>query len=232
MNLTSPLSDEEYEDLNDFLMSDATGEDSMDISMLDGFLTAIVSGPKMIPPSQWLPLVWGQDSMRWKTPAQAEHYLSMIMRQMNTIIDVLQNDPEEFVALTYTREDNGQTIDIIDDWCAGYVMGMNLDREAWENLLNSPDDCSLLTTILLYGTEVGAQQQIDDPSLADKHTEFVTMLNESIPAIYEYWAATRKDAAKQKTVRHKQEPAGRNDPCPCGSGKKFKKCCGGSPTLH
>lgn len=232
MNLTSPLSDEEYEDLNDFLMSDATGEDSMDISMLDGFLTAIVSGPKMIPPSQWLPLVWGQDSMRWKTPVQAEHYLSMIMRQMNTIIDVLQNDPEEFVALTYTREDNGQTIDIIDDWCAGYVMGMNLDREAWENLLNSPDDCSLLTTILLYGTEVGAQQQIDDPSLADKHTEFVAMLNESIPAIYEYWAAARKDAAKQKTVRHKQEPAGRNDPCPCGSGKKFKKCCGGSPTLH
>lgn len=24
-------------------------------------------------------------------------------------------------------------------------------------------------------------------------------------------------------------PAGRNDPCPCGSGKKFKKCCGGKP---
>ncbi|HSF23252.1 MAG TPA: SEC-C metal-binding domain-containing protein, partial [Blastocatellia bacterium] len=27
--------------------------------------------------------------------------------------------------------------------------------------------------------------------------------------------------------------AGRNDPCPCGSGKKFKKCCGaGQPPLH
>lgn len=232
MNLTSPLSDDEYEDLNEFLMSDATGEESMDISMLDGFLTAIVSGPKMIPPSQWLPLVWGKTTMRWKTPAQAEYYMSMIMRQMNTIIDVLQNDPEEFVALTYTREHEGQTIDIIDDWCSGYVMGMNLDKTAWEALLNAEDERHLLTTILLYGTEVGAQQQLDDPSLAEKHSEFVELLNKSIPAIYEYWANARKVAAQQKTVRHEQEPAGRNDPCPCGSGKKFKKCCGNTPTLH
>ena len=25
---------------------------------------------------------------------------------------------------------------------------------------------------------------------------------------------------------HKLPKVGRNDPCPCGSGKKFKKCCG------
>ncbi len=28
-----------------------------------------------------------------------------------------------------------------------------------------------------------------------------------------------------KTVHHQVERVGRNDPCPCGSGKKFKKCC-------
>ncbi|HWM87869.1 MAG TPA: preprotein translocase subunit SecA [Kofleriaceae bacterium] len=33
-------------------------------------------------------------------------------------------------------------------------------------------------------------------------------------------------AAKQKTVRRDQPKVGRNDPCPCGSGKKFKKCHG------
>jgi preprotein translocase subunit SecA len=30
------------------------------------------------------------------------------------------------------------------------------------------------------------------------------------------------------TVRRAQEKVGRNDPCPCGSGKKYKKCCGAS----
>ena len=31
-----------------------------------------------------------------------------------------------------------------------------------------------------------------------------------------------------RTVRHEGPKVGRNDPCPCGSGKKFKKCCGGA----
>lgn len=34
-----------------------------------------------------------------------------------------------------------------------------------------------------------------------------------------------KDHKKSKTVVKDKEP-GRNDPCPCGSGKKYKKCCG------
>jgi SEC-C motif domain protein len=31
---------------------------------------------------------------------------------------------------------------------------------------------------------------------------------------------------KPKTVKHEVQPPGRNDPCSCGSGKKYKKCCG------
>lgn len=33
------------------------------------------------------------------------------------------------------------------------------------------------------------------------------------------------DVYKQKPIRHDEPQTGRNDPCPCGSGKKFKKCC-------
>ncbi len=32
--------------------------------------------------------------------------------------------------------------------------------------------------------------------------------------------------AKVQTVKRTGEKVGRNDPCPCGSGKKYKKCCG------
>ncbi len=34
------------------------------------------------------------------------------------------------------------------------------------------------------------------------------------------------DAPKVQTVVHEGPKIGRNDPCPCGSGKKYKKCCG------
>ena len=33
-------------------------------------------------------------------------------------------------------------------------------------------------------------------------------------------------ASKTKTVVRKEKKVGRNDPCPCGSGKKYKNCCG------
>ncbi|MBL9122991.1 MAG: SEC-C domain-containing protein, partial [Planctomycetaceae bacterium] len=34
-----------------------------------------------------------------------------------------------------------------------------------------------------------------------------------------------------QTVRNQGPRVGRNDPCPCGSGKKFKKCCGKAPPI-
>src|SRR5262249_32970627 len=41
-------------------------------------------------------------------------------------------------------------------------------------------------------------------------------------------AAAGAPAEKQQTVRRAEPKVGRNDPCPCGSGKKYKKCHGQS----
>ena len=40
------------------------------------------------------------------------------------------------------------------------------------------------------------------------------------------WVYVGQVAPKGQTVRREEPKVGRNDPCPCGSGKKFKKCCG------
>jgi len=38
--------------------------------------------------------------------------------------------------------------------------------------------------------------------------------------------APQGEAAVAKTIKLEKPKVGRNDPCPCGSGKKYKKCCG------
>ncbi|MGA9753429.1 MAG: preprotein translocase subunit SecA [Acidobacteriota bacterium] len=43
---------------------------------------------------------------------------------------------------------------------------------------------------------------------------------------YSYSAPEKEEKKPGKTVVRKDKKVGRNDPCPCGSGKKFKKCCG------
>ncbi|XBO30381.1 SEC-C metal-binding domain-containing protein [Paraburkholderia fungorum] len=57
----------------------------------------------------------------------------------------------------------------------------------------------------------------------------------SIAAIYRFWLPYRQAVHEQKltaTIQRTEPKVGRNDPCPCGSGKKFKKCCGAAAELH
>jgi hypothetical protein len=88
-----PLDDDELDRLDRFLLERITenewqeGKDEgvFDISMLDGLLTAVVSGPITVPPSRWLPAVWGDFEPVWKSMADAECVLTLLMRHMNSI---------------------------------------------------------------------------------------------------------------------------------------------------
>lgn len=58
-DLASPLSQEEFDELDEFLISDLTSEETLTIMGLDGYLTAMAIGPTTVAPSYWLPGVWG-----------------------------------------------------------------------------------------------------------------------------------------------------------------------------
>lgn len=227
-DLNVPLSDTELDELDQFLMSDATREESMDIAMLDGFLTALAIGPNTLPPSRWMPVIWGGE-MTWESEAQAKRMMSLVFRHANDILFTLRGYPDDFEPLLYEREHEGKKIPIIDEWCTGFVRGMALDEEAWRPLLDSEEGGEMLFPIMLYGTEVGWEQLRDDPALENRHEEFAASLGDSVIAIMDWWLPTRK---AKSTLRREEPKVGRNDPCPCGSGKKFKQCCGGPKTLH
>lgn len=53
-----PLSAKEIEQLDRFLLADDDLEATMDVSTLDGFLCAVLSGPMLIMPSEWMRWVW------------------------------------------------------------------------------------------------------------------------------------------------------------------------------
>jgi uncharacterized protein len=122
-----PLSQEELEELDDFLL-DAEGiEESMDISTLDGYLAAILCGPKTVMPSEWLRWVWdmekGEDVPEFKDEAEAQRILGLIMRHMNDIAQMLQEAPETYEPLLLANPNDGDPIPIIDEWCCGFMKG-------------------------------------------------------------------------------------------------------------
>src|SRR6202165_3822173 len=106
--LDEPLSEAEYDALEAFFGSNAVPQDCMDLEMLDGFLTAIVSGPELIQPSEWLPVVWS-DSQRSVPPVfqnneQAERILSLVLRLQQSIRRTLAESPTRFKPLLYHAE--------------------------------------------------------------------------------------------------------------------------------
>lgn len=234
MDMSQPLTDEELEELGEFLMSDLTGAAAMDLSMVDGFLTALAVGPRNLPPSQWMPLIWGGE-MNWQSKEQAEHFMGLIFRHANDILLYLRSQPDSFEPLLYEREHEGSQIPIIDEWCTGFIRGMALDEDHWRSFIESEAGSDVLYPIMLYGTEAGWETLMNNPGLVEQHAEFAASLGDRVLAIMAWWLPQRHaqtSTPAQETRKAQEAPVGRNAPCPCGSGKRFKQCCGSPRTLH
>jgi uncharacterized protein len=237
-----PLSDEEIEELDDFLL-DAEGiDESMNVSMLDGFLTALICAPKLILPSEWMRWVWdtehGKDSPNFSSEDEAGRILSMLMRHMNDITHTLCQAPEYYEPLLLENINNGNPIPILDEWCMGFVKGMSLDEEGWSDIAVA--NPQWLSTIFLYGTEKGWETLLAKDIPLEEHIEMSERLTTDVLNIYAGLKALRESQisqARPSTVSKRvlavesdtQDPAGL---CPCGSGKKFKLCHGEPGRLH
>ncbi len=81
------LNDAEMDRLSAFLAG--AGPSAMNLEMLDGFITALISLPTMVMPSQYLPQIWGEDH-EFDSSEQAQDIIGLIMRHWNGVADELQ----------------------------------------------------------------------------------------------------------------------------------------------
>ena len=94
-----PAGPVDLEALDQFLMSEASPENCMQLSDLDGFLTGIAIGPELVKPSEWLPVVWGGDEPVFEDAEQAQTVIGTIMGRYNEILRVLDTDPEAYAPI-------------------------------------------------------------------------------------------------------------------------------------
>lgn len=231
MNLDKPLTDKEFDELDRFLMSNVVSDDGMTMDALHGYLTAIAIGPEVIPLSEWLPNVWGLDGEepKFASEKQAERIINLIARYMNEIIATFEVDPKEYEPLFCVFELNGKEMLDGETWSWGFWEGMHLRPQTWEKIKSSPL-APLLRPIYLLGAEEISEEEmklVDDQGKCHKLAQEVEA---AIPHLFHYWQPIRTSSAA--TVKRDEPKQGRNDVCNCGSGKKYKNCCGAGPTLH
>lgn len=216
-----PLNENELQWLEETLMSYAQGDESiLDVAELDGLLTAVLSGPLVVEPDNWLVAIWGgqKNIPRWKNDREMDRFINLCFQHMNDIAERLSNYPDQFEPVFGENDVEGRSFTVVEEWCFGYMRGVNLtDWSALPETLKAD-----LDAIALHGTEENFTRL--DEMDEEEFTDSVDAIRPAALRLYNYWSANPQQPDVQQPIVNGVK-VGRNDPCPCGSGRKFKSCC-------
>jgi len=165
---------------------------------------------------------------------QAARITTLLMRFMNGIADTFLNDPGAFQPIFWQPERRGAP-----EWCEGFLAGTTFCDAEWAALWE--EEPALAAPLIRLGTDEGRDMIRE----AGETEVWMKLVQPMLVAIHEIWLQARTlpldsghegafdDDAPGATFVRPEPKVGRNDACPCGSGKKFKKCCGaGDRSVH
>lgn len=213
MNDALPMS---LAELEDFLLSEAVSDEAMTISELDGFLAAVAAGPMTIDPGEWLPEIWGDDEPDFADEDEADAVIGAIMARFDDILHTLEHVPEAYEPVIETDEISGDALP--DLWAEGFLAGISLRAAAWRGFVDGPAGGAFAPVAVFLRDDAGrlvASGEEAEALRAEAHHGFPDLVRAA-----QEWFRERRGFFEGRTK------LGRNDSCFCGSGRKFKKCCG------
>lgn len=209
------LSDDEFETLCDLL--DAYSP--FDFDGLLGLLHAVVIAPSLLQPSVWLPVIL-PDGFGDLDSDSAKSFIGLVMRQYNDVVDGLAHS-----SATMPMADDAEGC---QSFAEGYVAGAELDPEWIGN-----DDRWTFAAPLAYLADrldlipAKVRADIERHLAPDPKKVLREQMGATIATMSDSFEKYRRTSIAHSHSRPTSSRAGRNDPCPCGSGKKYKRCCAG-----
>ena len=222
------LNPEEEHWLAGLLASSQVPATTMSLEILDGFLTALVIGPDMVLPSHYLPMIWGTtdgEGPVWDSLEQAEYAHQLITKHWNAIAERrMANAEHEPIIDPFPLAMPGE------EWAEGFATAIQMQGRAWDRMFNDRRADQVVMPILALCGDV--PDEVRTELTTDRRQGILDQLPATLQMIAAFWRQPEQGFPRREPVRSAK--VGRNEPCPCGSGRKFKKCCGAaSPqTLH
>jgi uncharacterized protein len=176
------------EELARFLNSEFAPDECMGLSGLDGFLTAIVIGPELVLPSEWLPVVWGEQAPEPESDGAKKMVVDAILDRFIEIATCFDTNPEEFEPIFWEGPD-GEVI--ASDWAAGFVDAIGLRPGAWEPLINDPQAGILLAPLLILGDSERRAGHVGAVPEDKLSTAMPDIIPNCVLGIHEFWKIYR-----------------------------------------
>ena len=230
----TPLDDALLDRLEALLDTPAL-EEAMRLDEIQGYLCAALSGPQAIPDEDRLIDIMGsEEALDSEAGREAAGLIQLFAKALET--ELAAGNPP--VLLLYPKDESDDSPSDYLPWCQAYLAGVDQAEDDWfeyfeegdsedaEDQVNYLDERLFPLMVLTGEAEAAAKEHGEDWPEGDERAEIEQECEEDLPQavtdIYRFWVAKRGVG----TIRNDEPKTGRNDPCPCGSGKKFKQCCG------
>jgi uncharacterized protein len=205
----------------DEILADLPVEDPLLLTELDGYLTGIAIFPEPIAPSEWLPPIWGGgygEAAPFEDPLDSQLFADMVVARYDEVLrDVRRGKLQPIFDVD---ERTGAVL--WEEWVAGLGMSMRLRADGW--VVKGDDPATTALTYLRTLMDIVA----NDTALTSMEINTICDAAASaIPgAVVRLYASHRAYAGLLPEAVTPSAKVGRNAQCPCGSGRKYKRCCG------
>lgn len=216
----------------------AEPEEAMNAVALHGFCYGLAMTPGIIRMNEWMPVAFGEEMLIFENEADANRLIGDFFAFQNRLVRE-QNEGRLRFPFDLSAK-GGWSVEALKDWAYGLYQAMTLRPEVWGlegepgHDEEAPGDVTDLSTswgiimALAYPEHIAEifNRQSFDPETNKEDMTFQATLFALLPGAVQ---TLQEHVAHQKTTSPGGLPpvkVGRNDPCPCGSGKKYKKCCG------
>ena len=221
------LDDADFDRL-DQLLADLGNDDAMIVEELDGFLAALACAPEALGAHDYLPVVFGLDQppgAAARDAAVGEELSALVRRHARSVADAL--DAHGF-APVLGYDDKGAPDG--SAWAVGFLRAVEMAPDSWDAMLDEKGFGDALDAVDALAATLDDDAGARAPSRREREALIDRMIAD-VADIHEFFrpyrqSGTTPQALRVETVRREQPKVGRNDPCPCGSGRKFKVCCG------
>jgi uncharacterized protein len=168
------------EALNTFLMSERAPDNGLQLSDLDGFLTALAVSPAPASIADYLPTIWNGDEPDFDDEDEKEWVLETIQARYDEIATTVRNGPRELTPLFWVGP-SGQ--EIVDDWAAGFLDAVRLSPDAWRPVFESDDAFLAILPLLIAELDAEGLQKMNISGEVQRET--LQQLPELLPACIE-----------------------------------------------
>ena len=228
------LQDDRIDQLATLLDQRAVPFKGLNLEALDGFFSALVLGPEPVPDDEWQALVWGGKPPRWADQDEARDVAALLDEHRELAAQRVRHDGDELplrlLPLLWLPEDpeagQDDALDIGRVWAEGFFLGVGLREAGWEAWL---DQHAWIDGIFAMLDKLASgEDPAEDPAAPSLPLDYPQRRDiiAALPSMLADLHHHRIDMLTPRTPLRRVDSPERNATCPCGSGRKYKKCCG------